>query len=85
MGTVKAKSLTTLSPSEAADRFGIASVTESMFLVRVELERQSLDVYGNSVRLTPGMYVDADVMLDRRRLYEWLFQPAYTLRMKTNE
>ncbi|CAD2258027.1 HlyD family efflux transporter periplasmic adaptor subunit [Xanthomonas arboricola] len=85
MGTVKAKSLTTLSPSEAADRFGMASVTESMFLVRVELERQSLDVYGNSVRLTPGMYVDADVMLDRRRLYEWLFQPAYTLRMKTNE
>lgn len=83
MGTVKAKSLTPLTPDEAANRLGITAITESMFLVRVTLDRQSLDVYGSSVRLTPGMYVDADVLLDRRKLYEWLFQPAYTMRMKS--
>ncbi|MCW2004402.1 membrane fusion protein [Xanthomonas arboricola] len=83
MGTVKAKSLTPLTPDEAANRLGITAITESMFLVRVTLDRQSLEVYGSSVRLTPGMYVDADVLLDRRKLYEWLFQPAYTMRMKS--
>lgn len=82
-GTVKAKSLTPLTPEEATNRLGITGITESMFLVRVKLDRQTIDVYGNSVRLTPGMYVDADVMLDRRRLYEWLFQPAYALRNKS--
>lgn len=82
MGTVKAKSLTPLTPEEATSRLGITGITESMFLVRVAIDRQAIDVYGDSVRLTPGMYVDADVMLDRRKLYEWLFQPAYSLQTK---
>ncbi|WP_100050538.1 HlyD family secretion protein [Stenotrophomonas maltophilia] len=82
MGTVRGRSVTPLTPEEAVNRFGITGVTESMFLVRVELERQYIDVYGSPVRLTPGMYIDADLMIDRRRLYEWLFQPAYVLKAK---
>jgi membrane fusion protein len=35
--------------------------------------------YGQPVQLQPGMQLDADILLERRRLIEWVFDPVFTL------
>ena len=37
------------------------------------------------ILLQPGMRVDADVLIERRRLYEWVLDPLYTLTGKLRE
>ena len=34
-------------------------------------------------RLQPGMQVEADILLDRRRLIEWIFEPLLSLAGRT--
>jgi membrane fusion protein len=52
---------------------------EPLYRIRATLERQSIDAYGRSEALQSGMQVEADVMLDRRRLIEWVFEPLLSL------
>jgi membrane fusion protein len=52
---------------------------EPMYRVTVSLESQTLIAYGQPQRLLPGMEVEADVLLETRRLYEWVFEPLYAL------
>ena len=54
----------------------VASRGEPLYRITVALDRQSVDAYGQAQPLTPGMQLDADVLLDRRRLVEWLFEPV---------
>lgn len=45
------------------------------FRVRVAISQPSLRVNGESVALRPGMAVEADVEVDRRRLVDWALEP----------
>lgn len=45
------------------------------YQVSVGLARESVDVAGQPRPLLPGMLVEADVVLEQRRLIEWLFEP----------
>lgn len=54
---------------------GPAAAGEPMYRITVALDRQSVDAYGAPQPLVPGMQLDADVQLDRRRLIEWIFEP----------
>ena len=38
-----------------------------------------LQVNGREQALAPGMQLEADVLLDRRRLIEWIFEPLLGL------
>jgi membrane fusion protein len=38
--------------------------------------------YGHAQPLTAGMQLEADVMQDRRRLIEWVFEPLIALGRK---
>jgi membrane fusion protein len=49
---------------------------EPLYRVTVNLDRQSVTAYGREQPLAAGMQLDADVMLERRRLIEWLFAPV---------
>lgn len=49
---------------------------EVRYRVTVALDAQSLVVDGREHPLASGMRVDADVLLDRRRLIDWVFEPA---------
>jgi membrane fusion protein len=53
--------------------------SEPMYRITVALERQTMPAYGQALPLAPGMRVDADVLLDRRRLIEWIFEPVLGL------
>jgi membrane fusion protein len=76
-GTVRAVSATTV----AADtvRGG-----EPLYRVAVALEAQSVTAYGVPRPLLAGMAVEADVLLERRQLYEWVLEPLYSLAGRVN-
>ncbi|MCC7634784.1 HlyD family secretion protein [Stenotrophomonas rhizophila] len=52
---------------------------EPMYRVLVALDRQSVLAYGHPEPLRPGMRLEADIMGERRRLYEWLLEPLYSV------
>lgn len=55
----------------------VATRGEPLYRITVALDRQDLSAYGQTQSLAPGMQIDADVVLDRRRLIEWLFKPIF--------
>jgi membrane fusion protein len=52
---------------------------EPLYRVKVALEAQTVAAYGRAEPLQAGMQVEADVLLDRRRLIEWVFEPVFSL------
>lgn len=70
------------SPLQAAELAGLplpAAVSasgEPLYRITVTLNQQSVAAYGQAQALSPGMQLEADVLLDRRRLIEWLFEPV---------
>ncbi len=48
---------------------------EPVYRITVSLPDQSLQAYGQRFALVSGMRLEADVLLERRRLVEWLFEP----------
>jgi len=76
-GVVTEISRTVWSPGE---KLGPLTVKEPVYRVGVKLERQSVAALGNEIALRPGMLVNADILLERRTLLEWLFEPVLQLR-----
>jgi membrane fusion protein len=52
---------------------------EPVYRIKVELASQTVGAYGLQEPLQAGMQVEADIMLDRRRLIEWIFEPLLSL------
>lgn len=48
---------------------------EPVYRMTVALDHQQVQAGGQPRALLPGMQLDADVVLERRRLIEWLFEP----------
>ena len=55
---------------------GAPASAEPLYRITVRLDRQDVAAYGATQALAPGMQLDADVVLDRRRLIEWIFEPV---------
>lgn len=63
-----------------------AGPTAATYLATVSLERQRVsNDRGVERDLHPGLAVQADVIVERRRLYAWLFEPFSRLREKLRE
>lgn len=75
-GKVRAVSTSAMSPAQVATLLG-QQTQEALYRVDVELDRQSINAYGKNESLKTGMALDADLLLDRRRLIEWVFEPLY--------
>lgn len=52
---------------------------EPVFRITVELSKQAVNAYGRQQPLQSGMLLDADILQERRRLYEWVLEPLYSL------
>jgi membrane fusion protein len=67
-------------PLQSAELAGLpvagAVAGEPLYRITVTLDRQDVTAYGTAQALAPGMQLDADVVLDRRRLIEWIFEPV---------
>lgn len=77
-GRVLQVSRTPLAPSELAALAlpagdGTATASEGLFRITVALEPPA----GEPLPLVAGMRLEADVLLERRRLVEWLFEPLF--------
>jgi membrane fusion protein len=75
-GRIEQVSLAPLQATELAGQPWAGSTREPMYRITVALERQQMPAYGALQPLAPGMQLDADVPIERRKLYEWLFEPV---------
>ncbi len=75
-GEVDQVSRSALSPQEVAALVGRQS-TVPRYRVMVRLRGQTVRAYGQPIALRSGMALHADILLDRRRLIEWVLEPLY--------
>lgn len=79
-GRVADISRSALSPSEVAAVVGQSvQQSEPLYRVQVALDSQQVMAYGKAEPVKPGMALDADVLMERRSLIEWVFEPLYGL------
>ena len=56
-----------------------APSAEPLYRITVLLDEQAVQAYGQAQPLAAGMQLEADVLLDRRRLIEWIFEPLFSV------
>lgn len=81
-GTVTRISRSALSSGELGALIGNAQQGEPFYRITVALARQTVTAYGKAELLKPGMLLEADVLGEKRRLIEWVFEPLYSLKGK---
>jgi membrane fusion protein len=69
-------------PVDPADLTVPIEAKEALYRVLVDIESPTVDGYGGTWRLTPGMRLSADLVLDDRSLWEWLFDPIIAARRR---
>lgn len=52
---------------------------EALYRVKVKLARQSVDAYGKKQTLKAGMTLEADLLQDKRKIWEWIFEPVLAM------
>jgi len=82
-GQVKMVAQSPVSQNEISSSTRLLSNNEKAqqtYTVSVTLENQTINAYGRTERLQPGMQLSADVELDVRPLFEWILEPLFSLR-----
>ena len=62
------------------ERIGPLSAKEPVYRVDVKMDRQNVTALGQDFSLRPGMLVNADLLLEKRTLLEWIFEPVLQLK-----
>jgi membrane fusion protein len=53
---------------------------EALFRINVQLDAQSITSYGEPIALKPGLTLEADVLQERRKVWEWALEPLLAAR-----
>ncbi|MXR67690.1 HlyD family efflux transporter periplasmic adaptor subunit [Shewanella sp. JBTF-M18] len=56
------------------------NLSEPVYRIRTQLSKQDMLAYGEAFPLKSGMLLEADIVLDRRSLLDWLLDPIYSLK-----
>jgi membrane fusion protein len=83
-GTVMEISKSTLSPQEVSAITGDNQVQEALYQVKVAIDHQTVQAYGKQIGLLPGSGLQADFIVDKRRIYEWVLEPLNALGKMTS-
>ncbi|MQA22713.1 HlyD family secretion protein [Rugamonas rivuli] len=81
MGKINAVADSPVAAGEASPstRISTASISnEPLYSINVTLDQQSVKAYGTTQRLRTGMQLVADIELDTRAVYEWVFEPLFS-------
>lgn len=70
----------TPTPADVIEKLGGMHVADPRYRVVVKLESQAIRANGQMVSLRPGTRADADVLLGRRSLVDWLLDPIREVR-----
>jgi membrane fusion protein len=77
-GRVTDISRNALSPQDIAALMGQqAQQQEPLYRIQVKLDSQQISIYGKPESVKPGMALEADILMEKRRLIEWVFEPLY--------
>jgi membrane fusion protein len=52
---------------------------EALYRITVRLSSQTVMAYGQAIPLTTGMRLDADILQEQRRIWEWLLEPVLSI------
>ncbi|MEQ1756633.1 MAG: HlyD family efflux transporter periplasmic adaptor subunit [Micropepsaceae bacterium] len=79
-GSIVQMSQSSIAPGDAATPqvFG-----EPVYVVRVALANTTVMAFGDKVSLKPGMTLKANVLLEERSIFAWIFEPLYAVRGRT--
>lgn len=66
------KTIGTISPQEQLNN-------EPVYLVRAQLQQQTVKAYGHDMPLQVGMTLEGDIMHETRKLYEWVLEPLFSI------
>lgn len=73
----------TRAPVEAGDALDASGLKDTdkarggVYRIVVRPDRKTVNAYGEERSLEAGMRVEADIALEKRPLYRWLFDPLY--------
>jgi len=59
-----------------------AQTQEPLYRIQVQMKEQRITAYGESLPLKPGMTLEADVLQEKRAVWEWVFEPVLAARQK---
>ena len=76
-GTVERVSRTVWS---AGEKVGQLVVKEPVYRVDVKLDAQYVAAGGQKLPLRSGMMVNADILQEKRKVWEWVFEPVLSLK-----
>lgn len=77
-GTVAAVARTAL-PGDEINSDASIDRGEPVYRITVDLASQTMPAYGRQQPLQSGMLVEADLLRETRRLYEWVLEPLYSM------
>lgn len=90
-GTIVDVSTTPFSPNELPSNvastilsnyqqsmLGISS-NEALYRIKVRPEKTTISAYGKELPLKPGMTLEADIMQDSRKIWEWIAEPLLAI------
>lgn len=80
-GVVREVSRATLASSDLKQPASIVG-DEPVYRVRVKLDRTYVNAFGAQEPLQPGMQLEASIVLEYRKLYEWVLGPALALKQR---
>jgi membrane fusion protein len=79
-GTIVGVSRIALLPGEITGiQMSNFTTGEPFYRIIVSLRSQSINTYGKRQELQAGMLLDADILLEERKIYEWALEPLYSL------
>ncbi len=70
-------------PITAHDTLSILPGPGAFYLARVMPKTSTISAYGDTISLKEGMSLKADIVLDKRSLLEWLFEPLLVHKRRT--
>jgi membrane fusion protein len=86
-GRITSVSATPFAPSELPPNLSEQLLTqagskEALYRVNVSLDAQSIQAYGEALPLKAGLTVEADVLQERRKVWEWVLEPVLAARQR---
>ncbi len=76
-GTVREIAKTALKAEEL--KTAVGRPDDTYYRMLVTLEAPYVMAYGKRVTLQDGMELEVDILIDTRRLYEWVLEPVYSV------
>ncbi len=86
-GHITGVSATPFAPSELPPNISqqLASQTgsnQALYRINVKLNDQGINAFGQTIALKPGLTLEADVLQERRKVWEWVLEPIVAARQQ---